>query len=154
MSVTDLWDQPRIAAEFGIASNTVQSTWRHASLRALREHLDTALALPQHTRHAGQVRDELGDLRHVTRSRFEEVRARYGLPRLTMPRAALPLPDITIGSKPAWKEQTMQRWADGTGRRAEDGGLRRSSPPGRPVGIVETAPRQRRAEAAVAGLIG
>ncbi len=147
---TDLWDQPRIAREFGIAPNTVQSTWRNASLRTLREHLDAALALPQHAGHAEQVREALGDVKQVTKGGWEAVRAEYGLPRMTMPNAALPLPDVCVGTKPAWYERTMQRWADKTKRRADDGSLRRSSPPGRTPGITETQPRQRRAGEPVA----
>lgn len=143
----DYWDQPRIAREFGIAANTVQSTWRNASLRALRTHLAGALTAPLHAGHAAQVHAQLGDLREVTRSGWERVRAQYGLPTLRLPRAALPLPDMVVGNKPLWTEKSMNRWADDTRRRAQDGTLRRCSPPGRPAGVVETRPRQRAAAA-------
>lgn len=143
----EFWDQPRIAREFGIAGNTVQSTWRNKSLTALRRHVAAALAAPLHTGHAEQVYAALGPLGEVTRSHWSEIRAAYGLPVLRLPAAALPLPDLVVGNKPMWTDKTMNRWADDTGRRGPDGRLRRGSPPGRPAGITEARPRRRRAAA-------
>lgn len=133
--MTEFWDQPRIAREFGVSVNTVESSWRNATLRAVREHLTAA----------GMSEDDIGvPVKQLTRLTWEPVRRRLGLKPLRLPRVALPLPDVVMGNKPGWTEASMRRWADDTDRVGSDGTLCRSSPPGRPAGIAETAPRRRR----------
>lgn len=133
----DFWDQPRIATEFGVSPNTVESSWRNATLKTVREHLAAA----------GLSEADMGcDARKLTRLGWEPVRKRLGLGPLRLPNIALPLPDLVLANKPAWTQASVQKWADETGRRGDAGQLCRSSPPGRPEGIIETRPR-RRAEA-------
>jgi hypothetical protein len=133
--VSQFWDQPRIAREFGVSVNTVQSAWRNATLRTIREHLaaagltETDLAMPAE---------------QLTRLEWETARRRLGLRPLRLPRIALPLPDAVMGNKPGWTEATIGKWADDTDRRDDQGRLCRASPPGRPAGSVEQQPRRRR----------
>lgn len=139
MSTIEMWDMPRIAAEFGVAPNTVQSTWRNASIKQVEKLLADA-GYPEPTVVLGC------EVKALTGLRWREVRLTWGLPVLRMPASALPLPDIMLGTKPGWREIKIRKWAIDTNRADDDGRLRRAAPPGRPVGIVETVPRRRRAE--------
>lgn len=134
--MTDFWDQPRIAAEFTVAINTVQSSWRNATLQAVEAHL-RAHGVDPATLPFG--------VKAMTRQRFTALRAEHpALKPLKLPDAALPLPDTMIGTKPGWRERTIRAWAADTGRHdPATGRLGRSSPPGRPAGIVEAGPRRR-----------
>lgn len=140
--MSQFWDQPRIAREFGVSVNTVQSAWRNATLRTVREHLAAA----------GRGEADLGmAVESLTRPQWEIIRRRLALRPLRLPRIALPLPDAVMGNKPGWLEATIQRWADDTERRDEHGQLCRSSPPGRPAGVVEQQPRRRRGDVVATG---
>lgn len=137
----EYWDQPRIAREFGVSIQTVQTAWRSATLTALTAHVAASGM-------AVEVRDALGgEFRPaaVTQKAWDEVRRQFGLRPMRLPKAALPLPDLMIGAhKPAWREETIRRWATETERVDAEGALRRAKPPGRPKGTVEVRPRQRR----------
>jgi hypothetical protein len=138
------WDQPRIAREFGVAVNTVQSSWRNATIRALREHVEAHLAgLDGHDQRVGPEEWLATPLEQITGQRWRELRAEHGLRPLRLPDAALPLPDTILGTKPGWTPARIEAWADATKRRDAAGRLARSKPPGRPAGIVEAGPRRR-----------
>lgn len=135
----EYWDQPRIAREFGIAQNTVASTWRNNTIKAVEAHL--------RAHGVDDFEAELGvPIKGLTKMRWREVKATKTWGPLRLPDGALPLPDAFVGTKPAWTAQGLRGWARVTGRRDDDGTLRRAAPPGRPPGIVETKPRRRRAE--------
>jgi hypothetical protein len=134
--VTVYYDQPAIAAAFRVSVNTVQSSWRNATLRAVKEHL-AAADLP--------IADLGMPVESLTRLEWENVRRRLGLRPLHLPNIALPLPDAVMGNKPGWLPSSIDKWADDTDRRDDDGQFRRSSPPGRPPGVVETQPRRKKA---------
>lgn len=136
--MSTFWDQPRIAREFGVSVGTVQSSWRNATLKAVRAHL---------AKHGLSEQDLGCTAEELSRLEWEPIRKRLGLPPLRLPKVALPLPDMVMGNKPGWTEPTIQKWADDTERRDADGRLCRSSPPGRPAGVVETRPRRRAAAA-------
>jgi hypothetical protein len=136
--VSTYLDQPRIADAFGVSINTVQSSWRNATLRGLRAHLADA----------GVTVQQLGmQVEQVTRLEWENARRRLGLKPLRLPSIALPLPDLVVGNKPGWLPATIEKWADDTERRDEQGRLCRASPPGRPEGVGESKPRRSRAVA-------
>jgi hypothetical protein len=143
--VNEYWDQPRIAREFGIAVNTVQSSWRNATLKALREHIAEHIAdLPDDSsRTAEEIILAVGLLERLTRARWHEICKLHGIRPLKLPGSALPLPDTVFGSKPGWTERSIRAWAADTKRVDADGALRRGSPPGRPAGVVEQRPRRK-----------
>jgi hypothetical protein len=138
----DMWDQPRMAAAFGVALSTVQSGWRHNTIRALRAHLGACVAGRSD---GAAVYEAVGSLERLTAGRWAEVRELFGLPPLVLPPSALPLPDWTIGGRTRlWAESTVRTWAADTERVDARGRFRRASPPGRPPGVAETRPRSPR----------
>ncbi len=140
--ITDLWDQTRIAREFGVSLSTVQTSWRNATITAVREHVQRC-GLDVETTLGGPVAA-------LTQARWDAVRRVHAVPPLRLPNAALPLPDVVMGTnrggtRPGWTERTMRAWAVDTDRVDPVAGYRKAKSPGRPVGIVETKPRARRA---------
>lgn len=145
--MTELWSQPRIAREFGVAPNTVQGSWRNTTLQVLRDHVTAFLtALPADSgMRATDVLDAVGPAARLTATRWARIRDRFGMTEPEWPDAALPLPDIEFDGKPGWYASTMRAWAVGTKRVDAFGGLRRGTPPGRPPKI----PRPKTTTAAV-----
>lgn len=129
--------QPEIGALIGVNPNTVHSTWRNATLREIRAHL-AAAGLDE--AHLSVPVDRL------TRDVWEAERRRLGLRPLHLSAAALALPDSITGNKPGWRLATIEQWATDTRRRdPQTGEYGKKSPPGRPVGVIETRPRPARA---------
>jgi hypothetical protein len=137
---SEFWDQPRIAAEFGVALNTVQSSWRNATIRVIEDHV--------RARSGGQEPEMVLGLpvARLTADRWRELRRELRLAGVKLPAVALPLPDTMTGTKPGWAERTIQDWASATRRRDQDGRLGKAKSPGRPPGVVETRPRRRAAD--------
>lgn len=131
--VVELWDMTRVARGFGVSMSTVQASWRHDTLTAVRAHLDAAGVDGQWMVPVERLTDEV----------WQRARRELGIGPLRLPRSALPLPDAIVARSPAWTEATLRRWAVATERVTADGGLRRASPPGRPKGSTDSRPRRR-----------
>lgn len=141
------WDMHRIADEFGASLNTVRTAWRYSTRDAFNAHIDQHCATIT-ARRAAKLRAAIGPFRQLTAGRWEAIAAEHGVAPLQLPRTALPLPDIMFAGRPGWTQVTMARWAVLTRRIDSAGEFKRASPPGRPVGVIETRPRRPRTEAA------
>lgn len=118
-----LWDAARIAEEFGARVNTVQASWRGATLRAVREHLAQFLADDRCAVAGHEVLSAVGPVERLTAGRWQRVCRELGIPALRWPPRALPLPDLVIGNHPGWTEETIRGWARAEGMVDADGAL-------------------------------
>lgn len=132
-NLADLMTTHDMATRYNLKINTV-NTWRVRTLRIVRDAIADA----------GHPADALGDVRRLTADAYTAAMTTHGLPALTLPENASPLPDAFVGAVPVWRRDAMDAWAETTGRYDRATGTAKlTGHKGRPIGIRETRPRRR-----------